>query len=122
MSNLSGTAMCANALSSETCWIFDTGATDHMVCSPSLMTTSTQVTNRHVHLPNHALAGVTHTSTIRFSDELVLHNVLCVPSFRLNLISVTKLTKTSSCYAVFTNEFSFVQDQRLGKMIGMGTE
>lgn len=94
--------MCANALSSETCRIFDTGATDHMVCSPSLMTTSTQVTNRHVHLPNHALAGVTHTSTIRFSDELVLHNVLCVPSFRLNLISVTKLTKNAMPYSLMS--------------------
>ncbi|KAF7144201.1 hypothetical protein RHSIM_Rhsim05G0096000 [Rhododendron simsii] len=41
---------------------------------------------------------------------------------KLNLISMTKLTKTSSCYAVFTDEFCFVQDQRSRKMIGMGTE
>ena len=110
MSNRSGDTICAHALSSETRWIFNTGATDHMVCSLSLMTTSIEVIDRHMLLPNNTLARVTCIGTIQFFDKLVLHNVLCVPSFRLNLISVAKLTKTSSCHATFTNEFCFIQD------------
>ncbi|KAB2628158.1 hypothetical protein D8674_032953 [Pyrus ussuriensis x Pyrus communis] len=87
MNNLSGRVFCAYALNKRRDWIFDTGATDHMVCSPSLMTTSVPVYNRQVHLPNHALADVTHIGTVHLSNDLTLHNVLCVPSFKLNLIS-----------------------------------
>ncbi|KAB2635153.1 hypothetical protein D8674_025687 [Pyrus ussuriensis x Pyrus communis] len=83
-SNHVGTTSTMNNLSGR---IFDTGATDHMVCSPSLMTTSVPVYNRQVHLPNHALADVTHIGTVHLSNDLTLHNVLCVPSFKLNLIS-----------------------------------
>ncbi|KAB2596147.1 hypothetical protein D8674_031597 [Pyrus ussuriensis x Pyrus communis] len=106
MNNLSGRVFCASALNKGRDWIFDTGATDHMVCSPSLMTTSVPVYNRQVHLPNHALADVTHIGTVHLSNDLTLHNVLCVPSFKLNLISVSKLTNTSSCFVIFTDKMS----------------
>ncbi|KAB2612568.1 hypothetical protein D8674_034884 [Pyrus ussuriensis x Pyrus communis] len=76
MNNLSGRVFCASALNKGRDWIFDTGATDH--CVP--------VYNRQVHLPNHALADVTHIGTVHLSNNLTLHNVLCVPSFKLNLI------------------------------------
>ncbi|CAL9022957.1 unnamed protein product, partial [Prunus brigantina] len=121
-SDLSGNTLCASAFGGGLNWIFDTGATDHMVCSPQLLTTCTPVSNRQVYLPDHALVNVTHIGTIHFSDDFILHNVLCVPSFRLNLISVTKLTKSSSCLAMFTNESCIIQDRRSGKMIGTGTE
>ncbi|CAL8119604.1 unnamed protein product [Prunus armeniaca] len=121
-SDLSGNTLCASAFISGLNWIFDTGATDHMVCLPKLLTTCTQVSNRQVYLPDHALVNVTHIGTICFSDDFILHNVLCVPSFRLNLISVSKLTKSSSCLAMFINESCIVQDRRSRKMIGTGIE
>jgi len=89
-------------------WIFDTGATDHMICSPHFFTTCIPITNRYVHLPNYAFSQVTHIGTIQFSSSLVLYNVLCVLSFKLNLIYVAKLTQTSSCYATFTKNLYFV--------------
>ncbi|XP_070667429.1 uncharacterized protein [Malus domestica] len=122
MNDLSGKALCASDFSEETSWIFDIEATYHIVCLPHLMTTRISITNRQVHLPNHALADGTHIGTIRFSNDLVLHNMLCVPSFRLNLIYVSKLAKTSSCFAILTDTLCMLQDQRSGKMIGMGTE
>ena len=93
-----------------------------MVCSSNLMTTSIPVINRHIQLPNHALARVTHIGTIRFFDKLILYDVLCVPSFKLNLISVAKLTQTSLCYAIFTNNLCFVQERHSRETIGMGTK
>ncbi|KAM3013444.1 hypothetical protein FF2_026299 [Malus domestica] len=122
MNDLSGSVLCASPLNKGRNWIFDTGATDHMVCSPSLMTTSVPVYNRQVHLPNHALADITHIGTVRLSNDLVLYNVLCVPSFKLNLISVSKITNTSSCFVIFTDKKCLLQGQRSGKMIGTGTE
>lgn len=122
MNNISGIAPKYLTYGKNIIWIFDTGATDHMTCSSQFFTTSSPVTNRYVYLPNHALAQVTHIGTIHFSKSLILYNVLCVPSFELNLISVAKLNQTSSCHATFTNNLCFVQDQHSGKTIGTGIE
>lgn len=92
-----------------------------MVYSANLLTTKSIITNRKVHLPNGATASVTHIGSIHFAD-FVLQNVLCVPSFKLNLISISKLVLDSQCLATFTNNTCVLQDQRSGKMIGMGTE
>jgi hypothetical protein len=51
-------------------WIIDTGATNHMVCSISLLTTITSIVDKHVRLPNGNLAAVTHIGTVKL---LVLH-------------------------------------------------
>lgn len=45
MSDLSGTIFYAPIFGKEMCWILDTGATDHMVCSTDLLTTNSRVTN-----------------------------------------------------------------------------
>ncbi|KAL5776226.1 hypothetical protein ACOSP7_009152 [Xanthoceras sorbifolium] len=75
ISDLSGTIFCASIIDKEMCWILDTGATDHMVFSADLLTTSSRVTNRTVHLPNGSVAVVTHIGSIHFAD-FVLHDVL----------------------------------------------
>ena len=121
MSDLSDTTFCAFVFGKGMCWILDTGATNHMICSLDLSTPNSQVTNRTVHLPNGAVAVVTHTGCIRF-DDFALHDVLCVPSFKLNLISISKLVQSSHCLAIFTDDVCMLQDQRSGKMIRMGTE
>lgn len=121
VSDLSGMAFCASVVLDDRSWILDTGATDHMICNPNLLTTSVAVTHRTVHLPNGALAAVTHVGSIHFTD-FVLHNVLCVPSFRLKLISISKLTRHSHCRAIFDDNICMFQDRQSGKMIGMGIE
>jgi hypothetical protein len=50
--------------------------------------------SRYVKLPNGQLALITHIGTVRISQDLILHDVLCVPSFSFNLISVNKLILT----------------------------
>ena len=67
-------------------WVIDTSATDHMVHSVSCFTTLIATLNTHVNLPNGEVALVTHIGT---NENLVLYNVLCVPSFSFNLISVS---------------------------------
>jgi hypothetical protein len=60
----------------------DSGCTDHMICDQSLFTFSKAVNNR----------TVTHIGKVVLSPDLILDNVLCVPYFQLNLISISKLT------------------------------
>lgn len=91
-------------------WILDTGAIDHMVNSVSLFTTVSSVSHLSVKLPNGQTAVVTHIGTIHITSTLTLTNVLCIPSFSFNLISVHKLTKTLSCCHIFLDTLCFIQD------------
>ena len=70
-------------------WIIDTRATDHMVHSISVFSSITSLSNTYVYLPNGERALVTHIGTIHLTEKLILHNVLCVPSFSFNLISIS---------------------------------
>ena len=90
----------------ESNWVIDIGATDHMVCSLTLFTSVTSYHNSIVEFPNGEYALVTHTGTIKVSDSLTLFNVLCVPSFSFNLISVSKLTSSLKC--CFLSSLNFV--------------
>ena len=76
-------------------WILDTGAIDHMVHSVSQLTAITSIVQSCVFLPNGDQALVTHIGIVQISPTLTLTNVLCVPTFSFNLISISKLTKHS---------------------------
>ena len=88
-------------------WILDTGATDHIVHSLSLFTHITSSISTFVQLPNGEKVTVTHIGTIQVTSTLKLENVLCVPSFTFNLISISQLTKTLSCCLVILSNLCF---------------
>ncbi|KAL6348342.1 hypothetical protein AAG906_005643 [Vitis piasezkii] len=83
--------------SSTSSWILDTGATDHIVSHKSLFTDLKPSNVTTVNLPN---------------------DVLCVPSFNLNLISASKLAKDQNCCIIFFPDYCILQDLVSGKMIG----
>ena len=60
--------------------------------------------------------------SLSFSPHFVLHNVLCILLFYLNLISMSKLAFDSFYITIFLRQICVIQDLRLGKMIGTGTE
>jgi hypothetical protein len=103
-------------------WIIDTGATNHIVCSISFLTTITAIVSKQVRLPNGNSASVTHIGTVKISATLTLTNVLCVPSFSFNLIFVSKLIKVLNCCIILLAEFCFIQQLFGWKMIGLGRE
>ena len=70
-------------------WVIDTGAFDHIVYSVSMLTTFTSISHCVLKSPNNESATVTHVGTIQLSAQFTLHNVLCVPSFTINLLSVS---------------------------------
>ena len=89
-------------------WVIDTGATDHMVHFVTCFTSITTILNTHVNLPNGEIALVTHIGTVRISEMLTLYNVLYVPSFSFNLISVNQLAKSISCCLIFFGTLCFI--------------
>jgi hypothetical protein len=68
------------------------------------------------------LAEDTHIGTVQISATLTLTNVLCVPSFSFNLISVSKLISVLRCCLIFIAEYCFIQQLLGWKMIGLGKE
>ena len=119
---LSGKAFCFTRNGKKNVWILDSGATYHIVCNPDFLTSLRPVENHTVQLPNGSFAKVTHVGQITFSSNLVLDNVVCVPFFTLNLISISKLAYDSLYITIFQSQFCVIQDLRSGKMIGMGLE
>nr|XP_023884247.1 uncharacterized protein LOC111996488 [Quercus suber]XP_023884248.1 uncharacterized protein LOC111996488 [Quercus suber]XP_023884249.1 uncharacterized protein LOC111996488 [Quercus suber] len=79
------------AFNSDT-WVIDTRATDHIVCSVNALSSITAITNAIVELPNGETTSITHIGTIVLSSSLTLNNVLCVPSFTFNLLSIGMAT------------------------------
>ncbi len=82
----------------------------------------TVVTDVNVTLPNGISVLVTHIGTIKLTPTLELTNVLCVPSFDFNLISISKLTSSLHCCVFFLSNLCFIQDLLLWRMIGLGKQ
>ena len=88
-------------------WVIDTGAIDHIMHCIHLFTNFTAI-NTNVELPNGEIAMVTHIGSISLLATLVLHNVLYVPSFSFNLLSISQLTQSSSCCLIFLANLCFI--------------
>lgn len=91
-------------------WIINTGATDHITPYAHLLR-DVKPANSLLHLPNVDTAEVVQIGNICLSPIITLHNVLCVPSFTYNLLSVSHFLKdtkyelsfTSQCYKLMTS-------------------
>ncbi|XP_019434297.1 PREDICTED: uncharacterized protein LOC109340973 [Lupinus angustifolius] len=82
-------------------WVLDTRATNHV--SPDLkhFTAFHSIRPITINLPNGTTTLARYSGTVVFSNLLVLHNVLYIPDFKFNLISVFKLTKSLHCKLIF---------------------
>ncbi|XP_050387373.1 uncharacterized protein LOC126803645 [Argentina anserina] len=107
---LSGKAFSVLREGIEPSWIIDSGASDHIACTSSLLTSLRPVHNRVVKLPDGSMKHVTHIGTVVFSPQFVLHNVLYVPKFYLNLIYVSKLSFDSFYVTIFLRQVCVIQD------------
>ena len=63
-----------------------------------------------VSLPNDTFVSATHLSNIQITNKIALNDVLCIPSFSFNLISVKRLNENLTCCLVFINDLCFIQD------------
>ncbi|PNX55486.1 hypothetical protein L195_g049115, partial [Trifolium pratense] len=100
-------------------WILDSGATDHICASLSLFTSYRQVKAIPVKLPNGNTVITDTVGDICITSELILKDVLYMPYFRYNLISVSRVTHDLDCKFVFTNTMCIIQNA-LQRTIGLG--
>ena len=101
-------------------WILDSGATDHITSSASSLVNTTAFHLPHVSLPSGATTPITLTGSFRFNSSVTLKDVLCVPIFKVDLLSVGKLTDGLSCSVTFFPSWCVLQDLVSKAMIGVG--
>ena len=108
-----------NGMLSSSSWIIDTGATHHITDTKDWLYDIVDVLDCPVGLPNGASVVATHKGSVRLSDSIVLTNVLYVPQFCCNLLSISQLTSALSCVVQFNSSMCAIQDP-MRELIGTG--
>ncbi|RHN55321.1 hypothetical protein MtrunA17_Chr5g0416521 [Medicago truncatula] len=85
-------------------WIIDSGASHHICASLHWFHSYSEISPMTIKLPNGHQIITKYAGTINFSADLTIKNVLYVPNFHINLISVTNLCFDSNCLVSFTNK------------------
>ena len=94
----------------HTSWILDSWATDHVTCSLHNFHSYTQINPIKVKLPNGHHVHATHSGTVQLSPNLTLHDVLYIPTFTFNLISISKLVSSTNCELIFSSTSCVLQE------------
>lgn len=123
--NMTGNSRSLDVINDSEEWIIDTGATNHMTSNIELLNKHSIIktkVSRKIFLPNGEISEVQHTGTTDISAQSTLHNVLHVPQFKCNLMSVSKATRQLQCFAIFFPNFYLFQDLYNGKVKEIGRE
>ncbi|KAL0307507.1 UNVERIFIED_CONTAM: hypothetical protein Scaly_2561500 [Sesamum calycinum] len=102
-------------------WIIDSGATAHMCANLKLMNRlKPYIAESSVALPDGTKKHVTHCGSVTLSPDVTLNAVLYMPSFKWNLLSVSKLSSLSHITILFSSDQCVMQDQRTKRTIAVG--
>lgn len=101
-------------------WIVDSGVTPHITCFPNFLYNFKNLSNKFVLLYNQTCVQVVGTGTVKLNSFITLHNVLYIPSFHVNLISVLKSTTNCHIGVYFATSFVTFQATQSLKTIGRG--
>lgn len=102
-------------------WIIDSGATHHMtVCKHFLMNQKKMSHQARINLSTGHTSDVTFSGEVTLANDLVLQDVMFVPAFKHNLISVQKLTQHQGCKVSFLPEYYTIQDNVSEQVRGVG--
>ncbi|PON43225.1 hypothetical protein PanWU01x14_275680 [Parasponia andersonii] len=108
--------------SSTRSWIVDSGAPRHICSNANAFVSWKPLTHATVTLPNHTPISVSLFGDVKLSPLLILKDVLHVPKFRFNLISVSALTVASHLVVSFLHDSLIIQDLHNKTMIGRGNK
>jgi len=105
-------------LSSFSSWIIYSGATDRICPSLSHFTSYHQINPIYVKLPNGNQVFANYSGSVFINQDHVLDNILYIPNFTFNLLSVAKLIDNLSCVILFYSNSCHIKDKTSLKMIG----
>ncbi|GJX79206.1 ribonuclease H-like domain-containing protein [Tanacetum coccineum] len=105
-------------------WIIDSGASQHMTYTilNTFNVVDVSKLNMTVGHPNGTKALVTHVGSLKLTKKIVIHDVLAVPGYQVNLLSVHRLSKDNKFRVIFYKDTCVVQDFVLKTQVGTGNE
>ncbi|XP_074313947.1 uncharacterized protein LOC141649150 [Silene latifolia] len=102
-------------------WVIDTGASDHITSDASILHDVINLPQPlFVALPDGTLKPVYRTGTVYLTKHIVLYDVLLIPDFKPNLLSVGKLISRSQLIVTFSNNTCLFQDSSSNTTIAIG--
>lgn len=102
-------------------WIVDNGASDHMTSYSDIMINPHAVEYPvHIILPDGSSKAVHTVGDVQLNEDLILKDVLYVPEFKYNLLSVSKLVCEGKLSAHFHKEFCVLQDHLSKRYLAIG--
>lgn len=106
--------------SSSSVWLVDSGASKHICSNAKHFTNMRPIHNSAVTLPNQTSVPVYFAGDIKITPQLTLQNVLYIPQFRFNLLSVSSLATASKMIFTFHHDHFTIQENYTKRMIGRG--
>ncbi|RVW95625.1 Retrovirus-related Pol polyprotein from transposon TNT 1-94 [Vitis vinifera] len=103
-------------------WIIDSGATYHITSSSKLLHKDKNCSLPPVLLPSGEKANIVTKGTLPMNSVYYLHDVLSVPTFKVDLISVSRLTRGLNCSVTFFPYWCILQDLATRRTIGLGKQ
>ena len=104
-------------------WIIDSSATDHISSSPKLfLHEDKNISSPLVLLPSGEKASICTKGSLPLNSVYYLHDLLCVPTFKVNLMSVSRLTRDLNCSMTFFPHWCVLQDLATRRIIGLGKQ
>ncbi|XP_076923682.1 uncharacterized protein LOC143585891 [Bidens hawaiensis] len=109
---------------SESNWVVDSGANQHMVMSDKNVFNQIDVTKFDIKIkhPNGTDTLVTKIGNIILSNNVVLNDVFVVPEYRVNLLSVYKLACDNKLSVTFNEHNCYLQDSLIKRILVTGNQ
>nr|XP_016505496.1 PREDICTED: uncharacterized protein LOC107823374 [Nicotiana tabacum] len=107
----------------ESSWIVDIGSINHMISNNQLLLNGIEIgSSRQVQMPTGESARITHVEDCELTGGELLKDVLCVPDFKFNLLSVSKVTKDLNYCSTFYPDFFVLQELFNGRLKAISRE
>ena len=100
-------------------FILDLGAPNHVTSSFTWFQTYSKIKAISVNFPNSSSITSYYSGVVRSSSSFVIHNILYVPKFNFNLVSISKLVSSLHCTLNFSDDFCKIWDVTSLKMFGL---
>ena len=109
--------------SSNSNWILDSGASRHVTGMSSEFSSYTPYTHSHnetIQTADGTSRPIKVVGMVQCTPSITLTSVFYVPSFPINLISISSLVDQTDCRVSLDLENCLIQERKTGKRLGTG--
>ena len=105
---------------SNSAWIIDSGATDHMTFDSRQVSPLKSSSQNSVSIADGTSIPIIGEGSLSLTNTLNLDSILVLPSLNYNTLSVSQITTALFCVITFWPEFCVFKDIRTRQTIGCG--